>query len=420
MWHPSNPGRAAVSVVSGLARLAFTSRGGTRATRAEPDAARRAELCYSMSKSFLVFDPMTGAHHALTGLRAARRAGDPSGIARGLAVVGGAVLGPAGGAFARWGERLLEQARTTAVARDDPYLRGIVGVTDAQMSIFAGRWRAALEASTAASLLLREECRGVAWERNIGQMAAIRALEELGDMHAVLTQAEELAADGVARGDRYAEVTGLLYAAIAHVARGDVASARAYAARVRSLWTLDGFHIQHFYALRVEAWCDLHAGDAERAVKRVEASWPAVRRSGLLRVPISRIDARLLRARANLALAADDRGRRAVLLGSVRRDARALARESRSDAAALASLLEAGVATIEGSKATAVDGLARAATRFDACDMALQSDHARYWHATLEGDQDASRSAAERIAFRGVSPLAPWLAVQTPGLASAR
>ncbi len=372
-----------------------------------------------MSKSFLVFDPMTGAHHALVGLRAAQRAGDASGIARGLAVVGGAVLGPAGGAFARWGERLLERARATAVARDDPYLRGIVGVTDAQMSIFAGRWRAALEASTAASRLLRDECRGVAWERNIGQMAAIRALEELGEMHAVLAQAEDLAADGVARGDRYAEVTGLLYAAIAHVARGDVACARAYASRVRSVWTLEGFHVQHFYALRVEAWCDLHSGDAERAVARVEASWPAVRRSGLLRVPISRIDALLLRARTSLGLAAQDRRRRPPLLASVRRDARALARESRADAAALAALLEAGVAAIDGAESTAVDGLARATARFDACDMALQADHARYWHATLAGDRDRLRSAADRIALRGVSPIAPWLAVQTPGLASA-
>jgi hypothetical protein len=101
--------------------------------------------------------------------------------------------------------------------------------------------------------------------------------------------------------------------------------------------------MQHFYALRQEALCEMYAGDPRDTFERLDETWPALRRSNMLRVPLIRIDALAIRGRLTLATIEIDPDR---FLRRVDADARRLQREGRSDARVLGFLLAGGAASV--------------------------------------------------------------------------
>jgi hypothetical protein len=411
---PTGSLAAWVSLAGRLARLATRARPRLREDEmVVPQNRRNLELCYSAAKGFLVFDPALGGHFALLGLLSSLRAGDAGGVVRGLGVVGGAVVGPMGGLMTHWGERMITRAREIAEQRRDPYLLGIVAVAAAQLDLFCGRWEAALSAANRGTALLAEHCRGVDWERTIGEMAALRALEELGRLTELRQRAERVWRDGGERDDRYAEVTGRLFAGIGDLAAGRPDGARTHARAVRTLWSRNAAHVQVAYALRLDIASDVYEGDVVKAWCRLGTMWRMLRRGRLLRVPIVRLDAYLLRARVALgcAVAGVERDR---MLTTSRAAARALAREKRPDARAAAAALRAGYAACVGDLPRAGELLAVAVAGFGAAGMALQSWQARYRRAELVGSEEVgeARAAIERC---GVTDVDRWLALQTPG-----
>jgi hypothetical protein len=412
---PATSRAATVSVVVRLARLAAQwrwshLRDGVAIVARER---RSLELCYSAAKGFIVFDPAMGAHFALLGLLRSLRAGDAQGAARGLAVIGGAFLGPIGGIMTRWGERMIERAREIAVQRKDPYLLGIVAVATAQLHLFLGRWSDALASANEGTALLAEQCRGVDWERTIGEMAALRALEELGRLVELRERAERVWRDGSERDDRYAEVTGRLYAAIGDLAADRPDSARRHAQAVRTLWSPNAAHVQVVYALRIEVACDVYEGDAPKAWGRLDTMWQMLRRSQLLRVSITRLDAHFLRARVALACASAP-SQQDQMLKTANRDARALAREKRPDTRAAAAVIRAGLAACVGDFARASELLADGIRGFTHAGMVLQTWQARCRRAELLGADEVLevRHAMRRC---GVADVDRWLALQLPG-----
>jgi hypothetical protein len=129
---------------------------------------------------------------------------------------------------------------------------------------------------------------------------------------------------------------------------------------------------------------DLYEGQPRQAWQRLEANWPALSCSQLLRVQQVRIFMTALRGRAALALAAVDPD--PALVRSARRDARALWRERAPWSQALARLLDAGVANCQGKPAAAL--LRDAADRCEATHMRLYSASARWQLARLERAAD--------------------------------
>src|SRR5262249_47920716 len=63
------------------------------------------------------------------------------------------------------------------------------------------------------------------------------------------------------------------------------------------------FLIQHYYALNSECLVDLYSGDGVAALGRIQAAWPALRRSLLLRVQTVRVIILEQKARAALTAA---------------------------------------------------------------------------------------------------------------------
>ncbi|HEX6834951.1 MAG TPA: hypothetical protein VF334_00185, partial [Polyangia bacterium] len=139
-----------------------------------------------------------------------------------------------------------------------------------------------------------------------------------------------------------------------------------------------------------EGTTDLYAGDAAGAWKRVRETWKPLKKSLLLMIQLTRIEAVHLYGRA--ALAAGD-------LGEAARAAKKLAREKMAWSAPLAALLAAGVARTGGDLAQARTSLDEAARGFDAADMALWEAVARRQLGLLVGGDEGAALVAAADAF---------------------
>ena len=157
--------------------------------------------------------------------------------------------------------------------------------------------------------------------------------------------------------------------------------------------------------------------DDVRDLHRLLQAWPAVKRSGLLRHPVVRVDAQLLRGRVMLAAAAAGVGGGNEVRAATR-SARRLARESRVDAGGHADLLWAGIAAVRGRPAQAVESLVRARRRFETEGLRLAAAYAsRRWGETAGGAEGhrAVREADDLLTSRTIQDPIRWLAVHAPG-----
>lgn len=430
---PSTPAKAQLTLAGNLARLLGVCRKSARVVlphsrEGQPNQTLQltVDVCQGVAKGLAAVDPMRGAAFATLGLRLALRSGDHTRIADGLLLVGGGLLAPMGGWMGAWGMRMIGAARELAEQLGDRRLSGSASVVLGQAHIFAGRWQQAREALDAGLAILARGCAAVAWELNLGHMGVVRALEELGETRAWTEMATALAKDAEARGDRYARVTAELYRGMALLASDDPEAAQRSADAAIGGWPSASFSVQHLYALRLNVLADLYAGRIAAAAERVETAWPSIRRSLLLRVAITRIDAVAMRARALLSLAMVAAGReRRRLLSECSRLRRRLQRETRADAKAHALMLNAAELTIAmsdaGHRSTdergAISGaLDDAAAAYDTLGMTLWSAYARCRRAELVGDQAARASAQRAIAARGIHVPDRWLAVWAPGI----
>jgi hypothetical protein len=170
--------------------------------------------------------------------------------------------------------------------------------------------------------------------------------------------------------------------------------------------------------MRVHLHADLYEGKPDVAMARFERDRPAIESSFLTRVPTGRIDVALMRGRAALALARIDRSRRKSLLASVERIARSLRKETRPDAAAHASLLEAGLYMVRGDTERAIACCAAARSRFAELSMQLFAACAKHREGELAGGELGRQLRTEALAFmaeQAIQEPSSWLRLCSPG-----
>jgi hypothetical protein len=190
------------------------------------------------------------------------------------------------------------------------------------------------------------------------------------------------------------------------------------AKRAHERWTPTGFHMQHFYSLRLESFCDLADGRAVEAWQRIENIWPQLARSNLLRHCLIRLDALVVRARAMLAVSARDSNRRPQLLKGVDRIARILEKEGRSYALAHAHLLRGLVALVRGQVDTAARHFEASKERFDVAGMRIAGDACR--HALMRLGKSGEKAASVSGPDAGSAAIRIWLPVGSPASGAAR
>ncbi len=399
-----------------LRGLRFRERDATQISR---ETLSRIDVCWSATKGITLADPIRGNDFHSRQLLMALRAGEPYRIARALALEAG-YSATSGGRTRRRTKRLLQFAEALANRIDDPYAIGWAMSVAGIAANLEGRWKAARDLTRSAGTVLRERCRGVAWEIDNSNYYSLLALAYLGEFRELQEALPALLKEAEDRGDLFAATnmrTRLSY--LARLAQDEPRQAREELRRAIEAFSPRGYVLQHWYELSGQVETLLYEGAAGGAREHLLARWPALEESLFLRFQSVRINSLHLRARTAIAAAAAESAGNERLLSDAARDVRRIEREDMPWGNALARLLSAGVASVRGSPAEAVAHLASAEKMLDAADMALYAEVSRFRRGALTAG-DAGRalaaSAAEAIRAQGIRDSDRMADVWAPGL----
>jgi len=372
------------------------------------------DLCLSAAKGLGAVNPMLSLYFALVALRLSARAGDPARLATAQSI-SGFMLACAGGPVGRWGRDWLDAATRYADLSGDRLLKGRVLACEAQVDVNRGRWNAVLRGCEAAKQWLERTRNPPTWERNMVEMATLRALEECGELKQAWQRARDWRADAQSRGDLYAQTTADMYLAFACLGEDDPERAEHTANQAIVRWTATPPPFQEFYRLRLLAYAELYRGKFGAASGRLEQAGRAAHAGGLHRFPMLILEMALLNARIRLPAArAGDRQAFESVVRSIDRIA-ALPRE---DVTGQVELLRAGVAP---SGEAAREHLARARASFVAGQASLGLVYAVAAEAALdrlpEHDPRWQQCDAQLVA-QGIRAPRAWLAMFAPMLHS--
>jgi hypothetical protein len=412
--YPATSGGAVTATLTQLPRLALRYFGPRSAARDADELRLRVDVCQRTARGLLMVDPARAAYFSVRALSDALRSGDTSQLVHSLCTVGGA-LAPLGGPAGAWARSMVSRAERIAASVSDPRLDGTVSVSRAQIEFVDGRFSTMLDLCDRGSRILLENCQGVRWDSDVAQMAALRALEELGRIDELRRRLVGLIDDAIEFDDLYAEVTFRLSNAFWRIPRGEISEARQEAREVLERWDRGSFQMQHLYELRIQAFCDVYEGAPEEAWRRVQAAWPQLERSGLLLHRMLKSDA--LQIRARVALAADAAPER-----ETERAARALAWMKRPDAVAAACMLRAALAERRGQRVPALSLLAQAEALHASASMALHVAYARRRRGELMGGDEGDSlvwEADRALETAGIREPDRWLGVMAPGFTAA-
>jgi eukaryotic-like serine/threonine-protein kinase len=396
----ASPRRALVGLVHRRTRLRLRLR---RPPRVSPERhlageeLARIDAGYHVGVTLGMVDWLRGIELATRSALTALAAGEPYRVARAIAtdaVMVAAAAMPAGEERA-W--RMVRDAEAVAasVARTD--LDGLIHIATAMLHYQMCRFQLARAHGEKAIRILRgSRAAGTGfWYRASVEHYRLWSLHYLGDVRALATATRERVRDAEERGDRYT-IAGLRTGlpSLTWLAAGEPTECRRGAVEAVERWSSRGYHLQHYWQLFALVQCDLYEGAGPDAYRRILAGWPALRRSLLLRMPLVRIEAEHLRARAALAAAATGNRAAAARAASV---ARWLRRRPLAIAAPLADLVAAALADLRADRKRAALRCDAAAAGFDRLDMSLFAAAARIRAADLS--PDVVRRARARTAL---------------------
>jgi serine/threonine protein kinase/tetratricopeptide (TPR) repeat protein len=400
MTLPSTPVRSLASLLFRRARLRLR-RLGFRERALDRIAASdltRIDVCWSAGVGLSVVDTIRGADFQARGLLLSLDSGEPSRIARALAMEV-AHRASAGGSNRKTSARLLEMAESLARRVDDAYTSAMVTLARGVAAYLEGRWQDAQRDCDRAQSIFRDHCTGVAWELDTASAFALWSLSHLGEIAELSRRWPIQLAQARERGDLYAAMNLSSYLmSVVRLAADDPETARAELRATMAQWSRQGYHVQHNDALWAAVQIELYCGAGESAWSLISESWPALRRSLLLRVQFVRTSMQFLRARAALAAAADVRESRPAearsLMAVAARSARSLEREGMPCPTAYAVMIRGALAALGGDSARAAILLAEAVERFEAVDMRLCAASVRRRLGELEGGEHGQAGVA--------------------------
>lgn len=380
----------------------------------QSDDGFRLDLYWAAAKGLAAVDPVRAGYFLCAGLKTAKTMHSGFAVARFGALFSAAVLSPAGGGLARWGRALLSLAERVAQAREDVYLDALVKVALGQWHLQRGDYRGCRDSTEAGRALFAQHCVGVEWETNIACMGFWRALEELGEFARAGADVQEAIAQAERRGDRYGAVTALLYRGVLRLVGDDLEGAEQDASVVMDTWTGHRqLHVQTAYACRVRAMCALARGDALAAWRELDAIWPRLVRSGMLRSPLVHIDFHGLRLRCALALYASGEGP-AQMRRLCQRESQRLQKHPRADARAVGLLAAAGLAHQQRG-ARVEHMLEQASAAFAEAGQPIHAELCTLLRHDLMAAGQAAQASEAALKARGVVNPRRWAQVIAPG-----
>lgn len=412
LHRPRSALRTALAVLRDLGRLLLrgpVSRAGATAT---PEENERIDLCWSVGKGLVPVLPLEGTAFMLQSLHRALSAGDPHRSARVLAFVAVFLFQLPG--LRRVGQRYLAHARAVGDSSRDAYLQAATELWTAATHVFTGNWQAMADAAERAGTLFDTRCVGVSWERVMATGFAVWSLQFKGEMTACGEASEAALRDAQRRGDLYGQVLFRPYLSLARLAAGDVVGARHHADRVATDWMKTPYTVPRFYAMWLQATCDLYVDDVDAAESRVQADLDDFRQAGGRRLPMWRVDMALLEAR--IGLASLRRGRESNVISPLKQVVKLLDKESRADGPAHGRMIRAAIAAQGGDAQRAGRLLSEAIELYRSAGMRLFEHSARLRRADLMGDDASARELSGWMVDRGVVDPEGWARMYTPVL----
>lgn len=407
---PSTRGGAVAALLRERAKLFVSSKPDRSVARIvprpNPSNDRRMELCWSTMVGLFNVDQLIGVVYHSRHLRLARQSRDLFALSRGMSME--AIYLTANGAAHKDINRTLETAAELAARVNRPYTDAWVKMARGVVAFMMGSWPDAVSYCDEASTILRERCHGAAWEIDSAQQLVRWSLAFCGRLADLNENGRIALRDARERNDLYASMSvrsGLPN--IAWLAQGEPDVARRETTAGIAQWSQDGFHVQHMFDVFAQTHIDMYDEKYVDAYARVTSCWPALERSGLLRLQLNRVIMFDLRARAALAKSKLVPAESGALRSEARKLAKKLHAERRSWAEAFATLLDAQLVDADQR----AEQLGAAKANFDAASMQL---HAA---AAQAAQSELGRAAANRyLASQNVADPARLLRLFTPGL----
>ncbi len=291
--------------------------------------------------------------------------------------------------------RLVAAASALAQRLGHPHALGMAGLSAGAAEFLIGRYRPGLELLNDAEAVFRDRCTGVIWELDTTRIFCLWSLFYLGRLSELATRCRDIFQEARDRGDRYMVATpGPFVGTVVRLAEDDVEGARRFARQALGQWSHQGFHIQHLNYYYGSLYIDLYADDAAAAWRRITETEPLLQSSLLLRIQQVQADVLQHVGRCAVAMAAISADP-TPLLHIAEKSARRLDRQQLPWTAALAQLINAGVASVRRDIGGAERLLVGAIERFESSDMGLFAASARRQLGQLRGG-DEGRDLIER------------------------
>lgn len=389
---PGSPRRALVDVVWQRARLRLRGLEATDVTELSDKERRKMDACWSVAVGLSMADTIVGADFHARHLLLALDSGDPSRVARALALEA-AHVGSTGHDRQQRAAELLDHVDALARHLEDPRVFGLAKLMRGCTALFNAEWRGAVALTDEATVLFREQCIDVAWELASAQRFHHVALYYLGELDELSRRVPIAMADARSRGDRFAEsCAGSGSSAVVWLRERDVDAAKRFLDEEPKRWGTSRFALQHLLALQGQTLVDLYAGDPGAARTRLLEAWPRMKSSHILRVQLLRQTMLGLRAKTAIAAAKSPAD-----LDAAESDALKLAREGLASSSGLATLLVAGVRALHDPP-KAVELYRAAIVELERAGMALYVAAARARLGELLGGDEGMtlRSRADR------------------------
>jgi len=412
--YAKSPQRALLSLVAMRARLAI--RGEEPVRKDGPYDARallRVDTCRAAAQGLGIVDNIRGAEFNTRQYLEALELGEPYRLARASAIEGG-FSGPLGYAAREKTAALLKRARLLAARTDNPHAMGMFWLCSGIAACMEGRWHDSERDCAQAAQILRDRC-VAPWDLAQAQFYTLAPKAWTGAFGEIEQRIPSLLDEYESRSDLLASVSLLTYLAfMPAIAADDAPRGRKLVDDAMARWSKDGFHVQHWWALRAHVECDLYEDDARTALSRIDGRWGELERSLLFRVQYAKIEGLSLRARALIGAARGISAR--WLLARAERDAAAMERERVPWSVGLGALARAGIASRRGDRAAQLRSLERAERTLLVADMRLYAAVARYQRGhLLGGDEgraliDRAQREARACGVRRIDHASRWLA----------
>ena len=355
----------------------------------------RVDVLWSAASALSHVDLMRAAELQARHLLLALRCGEASRAARALALEG-AYSALAGTPAAARTDRLVRAAAYAAVRSGQRPAIARAILFEAGAALFLGRFRRCLEGMERGLAALREGCTDVTFEIETAKGYLLSTRWFLGEWRELMRRLPAILRDAHERGDLYTETYIRCQAgAVPHWAADEPGGAFEELREALERGPRGGatFLTQHWWNFWGEVQTALYTGPGPDARRRLEARWPLLAGSLLLRVQLLRIESLRLRAAGALAAAAALPASRAsaereALLCAAERDAARIERERLPYGDPIAALLKAGVAASRGRPEEAVARLVAAESGFTAAEMSLHAAVARRRRGELQGGDE--------------------------------